>query len=134
MVLLWLGLGALIGIVSAPPEGGVIGLVAGALAGMIVLPVLGGLFGIFGGGWRACLVGAACGFVMGIAVAMFSGSPRFAPSVSLHLLVGACAGATLPQICRLHMQLARQLAAQLRSFRTDITGVSAASHDGAINP
>jgi hypothetical protein len=94
MLFLWLGLGGLIGILSAPPDGGVIGFVAGALAGMIVLPVLGGLLGLLGGRWRESLVGATCGLVSGIAVALFSGTPRLAPSVNLHLLLGA--------LCRRH--------------------------------
>jgi hypothetical protein len=137
MVILWLGLGALIGVLSAPPDGGNIGLVSGALAGMIVLPAIGALLGLLGGVWWETLVGASCGFVSVNAVAFFYGSAPLATSVSLPLLVGACAGATLPQICRLYLRLARQTLAQLGSLRTERTGasgISAVSQDGAINP
>ena len=134
MVLLWLALGAVIGVLSAPPDGGMIGFLAGALAGMIVLPVLGALFGLLGGRWREALVGAASGVVSGITVAFFRDSSRLAPSVSLHLLLGACAGATLPQLCRVQLWLAREVLAQRQSLRTRVSGTSAASQEGVINP
>jgi hypothetical protein len=137
MVLLWLGLGALIGILTAPPDGGMIGFLAGALAGMIVLPAVGALLGLLGGRWRESLAGAVCGLVSGIAVATLSGSTRLAPSVSLHLLLGACAGATLPQMCRFYLWLAGQALAHRGSFRTErtvVSGMSAGSQDAAINP
>jgi hypothetical protein len=137
MVLLWLGLGAVIGVLSAPPNCGVIGFLAGALAGMIVLPAVGALFGLLGGRWREALVGAASGVGCGVAVSFFIGSNWLASSVSLHLLLGACAGATLPQLCRLYLRLACQVSAQLRSFsteRTRVSGISAVSPEGDINP
>jgi hypothetical protein len=114
-----------------------IGFLAGALAGMIVLPVLGALLGILGGRWMETLMGTACGLVSGIAFAFFSGSSRLAPSVSLNLLVGACAGATLPQLCRLQFWLAGKGLTQLRSLRRKRWGISATSsvsQDGVINP
>src|SRR5262249_6008505 len=137
MSLLWLGLGALVGILSAPTDGGIIGFVAGAMAGMIVLPPVGAMFGLLGGRWRESLGGAACGLVSGIAIAMVSRSTQLAASVSLQLLLGAFAGATLPQMCRLYFWIARQALSQLRSFRTECTGISTGStvpEDGAINP
>jgi hypothetical protein len=137
MVILWLGLGALVGVLSAPIDGGIIGFVSGALAGMIVLPVIGAALGLLGGVWRETLVGASCGLVSGIAVVFFTGGTPLAPSVSLSLLLGACAGATLPQLCRLYLWLAGQVLAQVRSFRrerTGVSGISAVSQDGAINP
>jgi hypothetical protein len=137
MVLVWLGLGAVVGVLSAPPDGGSIGLLAGSLAGMIVLPAPGAVLGLLGGRWRETLVGSGCGLVSGIAVAILSGNTRLAPSVSLHLLIGACAGATLPQLCRLQLWVAVQVRAQLRSLRTDppgASGISAVSPDGVDNP
>jgi hypothetical protein len=137
MALLWLGLGALVGILSAPPDGGVIGFVAGGLAGMIVLPAIGGLLGLLGGRWRETFVGAVGGLASGIAVAFFAGSTRIAPTVNLLLLFGAYGGATLPPLCRLNLWLVGQALAQRRSFRTESTGgsgISAVSLDGAINP
>ena len=137
MLILWLGLGALVGVLSAPPNGGIIGLAAGALAGMIVLPAVGALLGLLGGRWRETLVGVSCGLVSGLAAAFFTGSTTLATTVNQFLLLGACAGATLPQLCRLNLWLVGQASAQLRSFRTERTatsGVSAVSQDGAINP
>jgi hypothetical protein len=134
MVLLWLGLGAIIGVLSMPPDGGMIGFLAGALAGMIVLPAVGALFGLLGGRWWEALVGAACGLASGFAIAFFSGSSRLASSVSLYLLLGTCAGATLPQLCRLQFWLARQVLAQRQSFHARVSRSSAASQEGAVNP
>jgi hypothetical protein len=134
MMLLWLGLGAVIGVLSAPPDGGMIGFLAGALAGMIVLPAVGALFGLLGGRWREALVGAACGVACGIAIAFFSGSSGLASSVSLYLLLGACAGATIPQSCRLQLWLAGQVLAQRQSLRMRVSGTSAASQEGVNNP
>jgi len=153
MVLLWVGLGAVIGVLSAPADGGMIGFLAGALAGMIVLPALGALFGLLGGRWREALVGTACGLVCAIAIAFFSGNSWLASSVSLYLLLGASAGATLPQLCRLQLWLAHEVLAQRQSsysvrkrrlspypradgpfFRTRASGTSAASQEGIVNP
>jgi hypothetical protein len=137
MVLLWLGLGALVGSLSAPPDGGMVGFVAGALAGMIVLPIFGAVFGLLGGRWWETLLGAACGLPTAIVVTFLGGSTRIAPFISLYLLLGAFAGATVPQMCRLYFWIARQALSQLRSFRTDRTGISggsAVSEDGVINP
>jgi hypothetical protein len=134
MALLWLGLGAVVGILSAPPDGGIIGFAAGATAGMIVLPAFGAPLGLFGGRWRESLMGAVCGFSSGIAVTLFGGGARAAPSVSLHLVFGAGVGATLPQLGRLHLRLAGQVWAQLRSFRTERPAASSASPYEAVNP
>jgi hypothetical protein len=137
MVLLWLGLGALVGILSAPADGGMIGYVAGALAGMIVLPVFGIVLGLLGGRWRETLVGSACGLASGIAVSLLNGYTRPSPSIRLYLLLGAFVGATLPQACRLYIWLAGKAWSQLRSLRTErtsVSGESAVAEDGAINP
>src|SRR5262249_12588316 len=88
MVLLWLGLGALVGSLSAPPDGGMVGFVAGALAGMIVLPIFGAVFGLLGGRWWETLLGAACGLTSAILIAFLNGSTTIAPNVSLYLLLG----------------------------------------------
>jgi hypothetical protein len=137
MVLLSLGLGALVGSLSAPPDGGMVGLVAGALAGMIVLPIFGAVFGLLGGRWWETLLGAACGLTTAIVVTFWGGSARIAPIISLYVLLGAFAGATLPQMCRLYLWIARRALSQLRSFRTERTGISSGStvpEDGAISP
>jgi hypothetical protein len=134
MMLLWLGLGAFIGVLSAPPNGGMIGFLAGALAGMIVLPAVGALFGLLGGRWREALVGAACGLVSGVAIGFFGGSSRLASSVNLYVLLGACAGATLPQLCRLQLWLVGMVLAQRQSLRTRVSGSSVASQEGVVNP
>jgi hypothetical protein len=137
MVILWLWLGALIGLLTAPPNGGIVGFVAGAFAGMIVLSPIGALLGLLGGVWRETLVGASCGVVSVRVVALFTGSTPLATSVSLALLLGAFAGSTLPQVCRLYLGLARQTLTQLRTLRTEragASGISAVSPDGPINP
>jgi hypothetical protein len=136
MVLLWLGLGAIIGILSMPADCGPIGILAGAVAGMIVLPGLGGLFGILGGRWQESLLGAACGLVFGITVEVFRGSTQFAGDLSLYLLIGAGGGATLPQVCRLYLRLGRRLSDSLRSWRTHPTasGFSPVSPEDGISP
>lgn len=122
MVLLWLGLGALVGVLSAPPDAGLIGCLAGAVAGMVVLAAVGALFGLLGGRWRETLLGAACGLACGIAVALYGGSPWRTPVTGLPVLLGACAGATLPPWCRLQLWLAGQLLAQAQTFRTQLRG------------
>jgi hypothetical protein len=135
MVLLWFGVGALVGALSAPIDGGLVGFAAGALAGMIVLPALGAFFALVGGRWQESLLGAACGLGSAIAYAIFSGYSPLA--VSLLLLLGACAGATLPQMCRLYVWIAHRARAHLSSLRTERMGtgaISAVSDDGAINP
>ena len=137
MVLLWLGLGALVGSLSAPPDGGMVGFVAGALAGMIVLPILGAVFGLLGGRWRETLLGAACGLTSAILIAFLGGSTTMVPNVSLYLLLGAFAGATVPQTCRLYLWIARHTLSQLQPFRTERTGISTGStvpEDGAMSP
>jgi hypothetical protein len=95
------------------------------------------LLGLLGGVWRETLVGASCGLVSVSVIAFFTGSAPPATSVGLPLLLGALAGATLPQLCRLYLRLARQTLTQLRSLRTErtgVSGISAVSQDGAINP
>jgi hypothetical protein len=137
MLLLWLALGAVVGVLSAPPGGGPIGFLAGAVAGMIVLPVLGVAFGVLGGHWRATLLGASCGLVSGCAAALVVGSTRLGLSASLCLIVGACAGATFPQLCRIRCWLAGQLSAQAGSAGKKgarLLGISTVSPDCAINP
>jgi hypothetical protein len=136
MVLLWLGLGAIIGVLSMPADSGPIGILAGAVAGMIVLPGVGGLFGILGGPWQESLLGAACGLVFGIIVEVFRGSTQFAADPSLYLLIGAAGGATLPQVCRLYLRLGRRLSDSLRSWTAQPggSGFSPVSPEDGISP
>ena len=137
MVLLWLGLGALVGTLSAPPDGGMISLVSGAMAGMIVLPGFGAMFGLLGARWWEPLLGAACGLVTSFTFGFLNGSTRLGPNIGLYLLFGAFAGSTLPQAYRLNIWLARQAISRFRSFRTDEVGASsgsAAPGEGVINP
>src|SRR5260370_2745264 len=105
MVLLWLALGGLVGVLTAPPDGGVIGLLAGAVAGMIVLSIPGVIFGLLGGRWQETLLGAACGLAVGSVSALVYGSL----SAGLCLLIGACAGATFPQFFQINVLLAGRL-------------------------
>src|SRR5262245_12432236 len=119
MVCFWLGLGAFVGILSAPPNGGPIGFVAGAVAGMIVLPWFGAPLGLLGGRWQESLLGSGCGLLSGILVAYFNGSPQRASTASLFLLFGAIVGAALPPLCRFYLRLALHISVQMRPRRTD---------------
>ncbi len=136
MLLLWLALGALVGILTAPP-GGWIGLLAGAVAGMIVLPVLGLVLAFSGGRWTETLLGATCGLISGVVLGPIVGSVPVGTSVSLCLILGGCAGATFPPLCRFKFWLAGRLTAQLPSAGSKPDGRGAvwmASPERAINP
>jgi hypothetical protein len=137
MLILWLALGALVGVLSAPPNGGVIGFLAGAVAGMMVLPVVGVILGLLGGRWRESLLGATCGLASGASVALVAGNIAMGLSASLCLILGGCAGGTFPQLFRLNVWLAGRVSAQVPSAgrrRAGRAGVCVASPDGAISP
>jgi hypothetical protein len=97
MTLLWLGLGFLVGALSAPPERGIVAILAGAIAGMIVLPLIGAVLGFLGGKWRETLVGGVAGLMLGTLAGLFAGgNPSDVRAfANMALVSGALVGATL---------------------------------------
>src|SRR5205823_2792183 len=95
MTLLWLALGALVGVLGAPPERGILGMVASAIGGMIVLPFMGAVLGLIGGKWRETLVGGVAGLILGAGVGVATAQPEFLSVANVGLLGGAMVGATL---------------------------------------
>ena len=94
MTLLWALLGAVIGVATAPPHGGLIGVLAFIIAGVIVMPPLGVVLGLIGGEVRPTLGGALVGAGVGALVGMLAapGSTAFVASVGL--IGGGMVGAT----------------------------------------
>ena len=93
MTLLWLGFGIVVGVISAPPEGGIIGMIAGAVAGMILFPFLGAFLGLIGGQWRETLLGGIAGLAMGFSLGVAGGLQPL-PVANVGLVGGALVGAT----------------------------------------
>ena len=94
MTLLWFGLGIVVGILSAPPERGIVGMVAGAIAGIIVLPFMGVFLGLIGGQWRETLLGGLAGLILSFGIGVASGVPELRPVANVGLVGGALVGAT----------------------------------------
>ena len=94
MTLLWLSFGVVVGILAAPPERGIVGMLAGAIAGMIVFPFLGAFLGLIGGQWRETLLGGISGLILGFTLGVASGVPDLQPVANLGIVGGALVGAT----------------------------------------
>lgn len=94
MTLLWLGIGIAVGILSAPPERGIVGMIAGAIAGIIVMPFMGAFLGLIGGQWRETLLGGLAGLILGFGLGIASGVPELRPAANVGLVGGAIVGAT----------------------------------------
>jgi hypothetical protein len=101
MVLLWGGLGVVVGVITSPPDSDYLALVATIIAGLLLLPPMGLVLGLVGGRWNESLLGACVGLVLAMASAMVM--PSLAPlaAAGVCVLVGGMMGGTLPVFARL---------------------------------
>jgi hypothetical protein len=94
MTLLWLGFGAVVGTLTAPPEGGIVRVIAGTVAGMIVLPFMGAFLGMIGGKWRETFWGGVAGLLLGAIVGIATGQTAWLHIANVGLIGGGLVGAT----------------------------------------
>jgi hypothetical protein len=94
MMLLWTVLGGAVGGITIPTRN-LLGVVSGALAGIILLAPAGAVLGLAGARARPALVGALCGSVVGTLTGALASSPNIPGAISIGLLGGAMAGASL---------------------------------------
>jgi hypothetical protein len=94
MTALWLGFGAVVGTLTAPPEGGIVRIIAGTVAGMIVLPLMGTFLGMIGGKWRETFWGGVAGLFLGAIVGIASGQTAWLHIANVGLIGGGLVGAT----------------------------------------
>ena len=95
MMLLWLFFGALVGAAIGFPKGGLLPIICNVMSGMILMPFLGLFLGLIGGQVRLSLVGGICGVLLGAITALLSSAADPFSVMSVALIGGALAGATV---------------------------------------
>jgi hypothetical protein len=94
MVLLWTALGCAVGGMTIPTRN-LVGIVSGVLAGVILLAPVGAVLGLVGARARLVLIGALCGCVLGTLTGVLAASANLSGAVSVGMLGGAWAGASV---------------------------------------